>query len=123
MNMTSQSISEQAGGSINSTRETCPLRRHRPRPQIKTATIGRREVVFLEDMSQKQEIKRFSEESQKLLVDMNSTEIFELCENSAKNNVLIAFFFKGNRDSLLQLLEKLEVQAESCNKPEGEERL
>ena len=52
---------------------------------------------FLEDMSQKQEIKRFSEESQKLLVDMNSTEIFELCENSAKNNVLIAIFY-GNRD-------------------------
>ena len=35
------------------------------------------------DMSQKQEINRFSEESQKLLVDMNSTEIFELCENAA----------------------------------------
>ena len=39
---------------------------------------------FLEDMSQTQEIKRFSEESQQLLVDMNSTEIFELFENSAK---------------------------------------
>ena len=35
-------------------------------------------------MSQKQEINRFSEESQQLLVDMNFTEIFELCENSAK---------------------------------------
>ena len=39
----------------------------------------------LKDMSQKQEINRFSEESQKLLVDMNHTEIFELCENSAKH--------------------------------------
>ena len=39
---------------------------------------------FLKDMSQKQEINRFSEESQKLLVDMNHTEIFEFCENSAK---------------------------------------
>ena len=39
-------------------------------------------------MSQKQEIKRFSEESQKLLVDMNHTEIFELCENSAKHQCL-----------------------------------
>ena len=38
---------------------------------------------FLKDMSQKQEINRFSEESQKLLEDMNQTEIFELCENSA----------------------------------------
>ena len=32
---------------------------------------------FLKDMSQKQEINRLSEESQKLLVDMNRTEIFE----------------------------------------------
>ena len=39
---------------------------------------------FFEDMSRKQEINKFSEESQQLLVDMNHTEIFELC------NVLIA---------------------------------
>ena len=39
---------------------------------------------FLKDMSQKQEINRFSEESQKLLEDLNQTEIFEFCENSAK---------------------------------------
>ena len=39
---------------------------------------------FLKDMSKKQEINRFSEESQQLLVDMNHTEIFELF------NVLIA---------------------------------
>ena len=39
---------------------------------------------LFEDVSQKQEINRFSEESQKLLVDMNDTEIFELSENSAK---------------------------------------
>ena len=47
-------------------------------------------------MSQKQEINRFSEESQKLLVDMNSTEIFELVENSAKNNVLIAILLRNS---------------------------
>ena len=40
---------------------------------------------LLEDMSQKQEINKFSEESQQLVVDMNHTEIFELCENSAKH--------------------------------------
>ena len=39
---------------------------------------------FLNDMSRKQEINRFSEDSQQLLVDMNHTEIFELCENSEK---------------------------------------
>ena len=44
----------------------------------------RHKEQFLKDMSQKQEINRFSEESRQLLVDMNHTEIFELCENSAK---------------------------------------
>ena len=42
----------------------------------------------LKDMSQKQEINKFSEESQQLLADMNQTEIFELCENSAKHQCL-----------------------------------
>ena len=40
---------------------------------------------FLNDISQKQEINKFSEESQKLLDDMNQTEIFEFSENSAKH--------------------------------------
>ena len=40
---------------------------------------------FPQDMSQKQEINKFSEESQQLLVDMNHQEIFELCENFAKH--------------------------------------
>ena len=39
---------------------------------------------FHKDLSQKQEINRFSEELQKLLVDMNHTEILEFCENSAR---------------------------------------
>ena len=39
----------------------------------------RHEEQFLIDISQKQEINRFSEESQQLLVDMNHTEIFKLC--------------------------------------------
>ena len=43
------------------------------------------EEQFLEDMSQKQEINKFSAESQQLLVDMNHREIFEFCENSAKH--------------------------------------
>ena len=38
----------------------------------------------LKDMNQKQEINKFSEESQQVLVDMNHTEIFDFCENSAK---------------------------------------
>ena len=39
---------------------------------------------FLQDMSQTQKINRFSEASQRLLKDMNQTEIFELCENTKK---------------------------------------
>ena len=40
---------------------------------------------FLKDMSLKQKINKYSEESQQFLADMNQTEIFELCENSAKH--------------------------------------
>ena len=43
-----------------------------------------RKEQFLKDLSQKQTISRFSEESQQKLADMNHTEIFELHENSAK---------------------------------------
>ena len=50
---------------------------------IKMFEKHQHEDQFLNDMSQKQEIHRFSEETQKLLVDMNRTEIF-LCENFAK---------------------------------------
>ena len=46
---------------------------------------------FLEDMSEKQEINKFSEESQQLLEDMNQTEIFELCKNSAKNFTVLKY--------------------------------
>ena len=46
------------------------------------------EEQFLKDMNQKQEINRYSEESQQLLVETNHTEIFELCENSSKRPCL-----------------------------------
>ena len=52
---------------------------------------------FLKDMSQRQEINKFSEESQQLLVDMNNTEIFELCENSAKHRCLDCNAFSAIR--------------------------
>ena len=39
---------------------------------------------FLKDMSQTQKINRFSEASQKLLKNMDQTEIFELCEDTSK---------------------------------------
>ena len=39
---------------------------------------------YLKELSQTQKINTFSKESQELIADMNNTEIFELCENSAK---------------------------------------
>ena len=38
----------------------------------------------LQDLSQTQKINKFSNESQDLIADLNNTEIFELCENSSK---------------------------------------
>ena len=63
---------------------------------------------FIKDMNQKQEINKFSEESQQLLV-----EIFELCENSAKHQCPDCNVFT----------EIFEVQAESYAIPEDLLRL
>ena len=42
---------------------------------------------------------------------MDQTEIFELCENTTKASVPWLQFLNGNRDYLLQMREKFEVQA------------
>ena len=39
---------------------------------------------FLQDLNKTEEINMFSERSKKLITDMGSTEIFELCETSSK---------------------------------------
>ena len=39
---------------------------------------------FFQDLSQTQKINKFSKESQDWIADMNNTKIFELCENSSK---------------------------------------
>ena len=67
-----------------------------------------RKEQFIKDMNQKQEINKFSEESQQLLV-----EIFELCENSAKHQCPDCNAFT----------EIFEVQAESYAIPEDLLRL
>ena len=63
-------------------------RQHKVTKLIEMFEQHQHKEQFLEDMSQKQEINRFSEESQKLLDNMNQTEIFELCENSAEHQCL-----------------------------------
>ena len=39
---------------------------------------------FLQDLSQTQKVNKFSKESKDLFADLNNTEIFELCDNSSK---------------------------------------
>ena len=73
---------------------------------------------FPKGMDQKQEINRFSEESQKFLEDMNQTEIFENCARIQQNfNGLTAILSYGNRYHFWQLREKIEVQAEALQQP------
>ena len=43
-----------------------------------------RKESYLKDLSQTQKITGFRKESEELIADMNNTEIFELCENSSK---------------------------------------
>ena len=48
---------------------------------------------FLQDSSKTEENYEFSEKSQKLISDMNNTEIFELCETSSKMQCPDCAFF------------------------------
>ena len=40
---------------------------------------------YIQDLKKTEEIKTFSEESKKLIIDMGNKEIFEFCETSSKN--------------------------------------
>ena len=71
------------GISISTVKRQDAQRQHEVTKLIEMFEKHQHKEQFRKDMSQKQEINRFSEESQKLLVDMDHTEIFELCENSA----------------------------------------
>ena len=47
-----------------------------------------RKESYIKDLSQTQKINKFSKKSQQLIADMKNTEIFELCENSSKQQCL-----------------------------------
>ena len=68
---------------------------------------------FLQDLSQTQKINKFSKESQDLIIDMNNTEIFELCKNSSKQQCpeCNAYWRKGI--SILQSWRMLKIFAET----------
>ena len=77
---------------------------------------------FLKDMSQKQEINEFSEESQQFFVDMNDTEIFKLYENSANINVFIAMPFPKSGSFIAVAGEILKYSRSFYNIPEDQLR-
>ena len=73
---------------------------------------------FFKDISQTQKINRFCEASQKLLQDMDQTQPdtdFRISREFYQTSMLRLQFIYRNRDYSLQLREKFEVQAESCN--------
>ena len=77
---------------------------------------------FLEDMSQTQKINSFSKASQKMLQDMDQTEIFELCENSTKLQCLDCNSFTEIGIIYCSCGRNLKYKRSSYNKPEGELR-
>ena len=68
---------------------------------------------FLQDLSQTQKINKFSKESQDVIADLNDFEIFELGENSSKQQCPDCNAYWENRYNLLQLWRKYEILAES----------
>ena len=83
----------------------------------------RHKEQFLKDTSQRQGINRFSEASQKLLNEMDQTEIFELFENTAKLQCPDCNSFTEIGIMYCNCGRKFEVQAESYNNPESLLRL
>ena len=64
---------------------------------------------FIQDLRQTEKINKFSRESQDLIADLKHTEIFELCENSSKQQCPECNTYWKNRYNLLQLWKKCEI--------------
>ena len=90
---------------------------------IETFEKHQHKEQFFKDVSQKQEFKRFSEESQKLLVDVNHTEIFELFKNFAKHQCPDCSAFSEIGIIHCSCRRNFEVLVESYNTPEDQLRL
>ena len=72
------------GISLSTVQQQDEQRQHNVAELIEMFESHQHKEQFLKDVSQTQKINRFSTASQKLLKDMNQTEIFELCEITAK---------------------------------------
>ena len=73
-----------AGVPLSAVEQQNTTRENKVKRLIEKFENHKNEESFLQDLSQTQKINKFSKESQDLLADMNNTEIFELCENSSK---------------------------------------
>ena len=72
------------GISLSTVQQQDEQRQHTVAKLIEKFESHQYKEQFLKDMSQTQKINRFSEASQKLLKDMDQTEIFEIYENTTK---------------------------------------
>ena len=72
------------GTSLSTFQEQDEQRRHTVAKLIEQFESHQYKEQVLQDMSQTQKINWFSKASQKLLKDINETEVFELCKNTAK---------------------------------------
>ena len=73
---------------LSAVEQQITTRENKVKKLIEKFEIYPNEESFPHDLSQTQKINKFSKESQDLLADMNNTEIFELCENSSKQQCL-----------------------------------
>ena len=77
---------------------------------------------FLQDLKQTEKINKLSEKSQKLIADMNNTEIFELCEDLFQKAMSRLQFVLRNRHCSLYLVKMLKTVAKNQGVQQGRQR-
>ena len=69
---------------------------------------------FLQDLNKTGEIFKLSEKSEKLIADMNNTEIFELCETSSEKAMLrLCSFFARSALSIVLVVDVFSICAKN----------
>ena len=102
-----------AGVSLSAVEPQNTIRENKVKRLIEQFENHKNKKSLFQDLKQTGKINKFSKESQDLIADMNSTEIFELCENSSKQQCPDCNAHLGNGNNLLQLWKKYEVYAKS----------
>ena len=77
-----------AGEPLSAVEQQNTVRENKVKRLIEKFENHKHKESFIQNLKQTQKINKFSKESQDLIADMNSTEIFELCENSSKHQCL-----------------------------------